>query len=95
MKFTAEKLFEIAMEEVKAAGFDMEEQEGGAGEWAHYSADQEYDDEEEVREEIRGLFAANKEIPPEEEDEECRLAYKVMFGEQAYKEKYGLEEEEN
>lgn len=60
MKFTAEKLFEIAEEEYSAAGLTATPE--GAGTWAMESADQDYEDEAEVREEIRGYIAAEKEV---------------------------------
>lgn len=34
----------------------------GTAQWAYYSAQQEYKDEEEVREERRGLIATEKEM---------------------------------
>ena len=60
MKFTAERLFEIAEEEYSAAGLTATPE--GAGTWAMESADQDYEDEAEVREEIRGYIAAEKEV---------------------------------
>ena len=63
MKFTAERLVEIAEEEYRAAGVEMDECTGGegVGQWAYYSAKQEYDSEEQVREELRALLSEYKE----------------------------------
>ena len=66
MKFSIEKLYEIAEEEYAAANFIPEGTEfhtwkEGVGNWAYYSAQQEYDSEEEVREEIRGCIVEEKE----------------------------------
>ena len=58
MKFTEERLFEIAEEEYATAGLDAHNE--GTEEWAYYSAAQEYADEEEVREELRGFIAEEK-----------------------------------
>lgn len=60
MKFTAERLFEIAEEEYSAAGLTATPE--GAGTWAMESAGQEHEDEAEVREELRGYIAAEKEV---------------------------------
>lgn len=59
MQFTAEELFDIAKEEYAAAGLEATAE--GAGNWAHYSADDEYADEDEVREELRGYIKEEKE----------------------------------
>ena len=66
MKFSIEKLYEIAKEEYAAADFlpegtDFHIWKEGVGNWAYYSAQQEYDSEEEVREEIRGYIVEEKE----------------------------------
>ena len=66
MKFTIKKLCEIAKEEYTAANFLLDDTNfytwiEGVGNWAYYSAQQEYTSEEEVREEIRGYIAAEKE----------------------------------
>lgn len=63
MKFTAERLFEIAEEEYRTAGLDAHNE--GTEEWAYYSAAQEYADEEEVRAELRGFIAEEKEFAAE------------------------------
>ena len=55
MKFDAETLFEIAQEEYRKAGRIATAE--GAGQWAAYSAEEEYESEEEVREELRGYIA--------------------------------------
>lgn len=60
MKFTAERLFEIAEEEYSFAGLDAHTE--GTEEWAYASAAQEYTDEEEVREELRGFIVKEKEF---------------------------------
>ena len=95
MKFTAERLFEIAMEEEKAAGVEstIEEQQLGIGNWAYYSADQEYKDEEEVREEIRDLIAADKERLAQKEEERAKEEEYKEFLER-YEKKFEEEEEE-
>ena len=66
MKFSIERLYEIAKEEYAAADFLPEGTEfhtwkEGVGNWAYYSAQQEYDSEEEVRDEIRGYIVEEKE----------------------------------
>ena len=66
MKFSIERIYEIAEEEYSTANFLPEDtnfhtQKEGVGDWAYYSAQQEYDSEEEVREEIRGYIATEKE----------------------------------
>ena len=66
MKFSSERLYEIAKEEYTAADFLPEGTEfhtwkEGVGNWAYYSAQQEYDSEEDVREELRGYIAEEKE----------------------------------
>lgn len=63
MKFTAERLFEIAEEEYSVAGLDAHTE--GTEEWAYASAAQEYADEEEVRTELRGFIAEEKEFAEE------------------------------
>lgn len=63
MKFTAERLFEIAEEEYAAAGLDAHND--GTAQWAYTSAAQEYADEEEVREELRKFIAEEKEFAAE------------------------------
>lgn len=60
MKFTEERLFEIAAEEYTAAGLDANTE--GTAQWAYYSAQEEYENEEAVREELRGLIATEKEM---------------------------------
>ena len=63
MKFKAEKLFEIAIEEYRNAGFDTFEDytlREGIGNWACESADDEYGSEEDVREEIMGYIEEDK-----------------------------------
>ena len=66
MKFSIERFYEIAEEEYAAANFLPEGTEfytwkEGVGNWAYYSAQQEYNSEEEVREEIRDYIATEKE----------------------------------
>ena len=66
MKFSIKRLCEIATEEYAAANFIPEDTEfykwkEGVGNWAYYSAQQEYDSEEEVREEIRVYIVEEKE----------------------------------
>lgn len=56
MKFSAEELFELAMEMYRKAGFDRDEVSEGLGEWAYWSADYEYDSIEEVKEELETLI---------------------------------------
>ena len=63
MKFTAERLFEIAEEEYAAEGLDAHNE--GTAQWAYYSAQQEYADEEEVRTELRKFIAEEKEFAAE------------------------------
>jgi hypothetical protein len=58
MKFTEERLFEIAEEEYATAGLDAHNE--GTAQWAYASAAQEYADEEEVRAELRGFIAEEK-----------------------------------
>ena len=62
MKFTAERLFEIAEEEYSFAGLDAHNE--GTEEWAYASAAQEYT-EEEVREELRKFIAEENEFAEE------------------------------
>ena len=59
-------MYEIAKEEYATANFLPEDtefhtQKEGVGNWAYYSAQQEYENEEEVREEIRGYIVEEKE----------------------------------
>ena len=57
--FTAEELYDIALDEYKKAGMDFNGE--GAGQWAYYSA--EADDvhpEDEAREEIRSFIEEEK-----------------------------------
>ena len=66
MRLSIDRLFEIAKEEYTAANFLPEGTnfyiwKEGIGNWAHYSSQQEYDSEEEVREELRGYIAEEKE----------------------------------
>ena len=66
MKFSIEILYAIAEEEYAAADFLPEGTnfytwKEGVGNWAYYSAKQEYDSEEEIREEIRGYIVEEKE----------------------------------
>ena len=66
MKFSIERLYEIAQEEYTTANFlpegtDFHTWKEGVGNWAYYSAQQEYNSEEEVREEIRGYIVEEKE----------------------------------
>ena len=66
MKVSSERMYEIAKEEYAAADFLPEGTEfhtwkEGVGNWAYYSAQQEYENEEEVREEIRGYIVEEKE----------------------------------
>ena len=66
MKFSSEKLYEIAEEEYAAANFipkgtEFHTWKEGVGNWAHYSAQQEYTSEEEVRDEIRDYIVEEKE----------------------------------
>ena len=67
MKFSIKRLYEIAKEEYTAADFLPEDTDfytwkEGVGNWAYYSALQEYYSEEEVREEIRGYIVKEKEL---------------------------------
>ena len=66
MKFSIDRLFEIAKEEYTAANFlpegtNFHTWKEGVGNWAYYSALQEYDSEEDVREELRGYIVEEKE----------------------------------
>ena len=66
MKFSIKRLYEIDREEYAAADFLPEDKEfhtwkEGIGNWAYYSAQQEYDSQEEVHEELRGYIVAEKE----------------------------------
>lgn len=63
MKFTEERLFEIAEEEYATAGLDAHNE--GTAQWAYASAQQEYADEEEVRAELRGFIEQEKEFARE------------------------------
>lgn len=63
MKFTEERLFEIAEEEYATAGLDAHNE--GTEEWAYASAAQEYADEEAVREELRKFIEEEKEFARE------------------------------
>lgn len=63
MKFTEERLFEIAEEEYTAAGLDAHNE--GTEEWAYASAHEEYADEEAVREELRKFIEEEKEFARE------------------------------
>ena len=59
MKFDAERLYEIAEEELRNVGiFQVEE---GYAHWAYYSSQEEYSSEEEVRNEIKKLIKIDKE----------------------------------
>lgn len=51
MKFTAERLFEIAEEEYSSAGLDARDE--GAEKWAEENSDWEYNDENDARGELR------------------------------------------
>ena len=67
MRLSINRLFEIAKEEYAAADFlpegtDYFTWKEGVGNWAYYSAQQEYTSEEEVREEIRGYIVKEKEL---------------------------------
>ena len=66
MKFSIKRLYDIAMEEYAIADFLPEGTElytwkEGVANWADYREIQEYESEEEVREEIRGYIATEKE----------------------------------
>ena len=63
MKFSIERIYEIAEEEYTTADFLPEGTEfyTWKGNWAYYSAQQEYENEEEVRDEIRGYIVEEKE----------------------------------
>ena len=66
MKFSIERLYEIAREEYAAADFLPEDKEfhtwkESVWNWADYRDHQEYESEEEVREELRGYIVAEKE----------------------------------
>ena len=66
MRFSIERLYEIAEEEYTSANFipggtNFCTWKEGVGNWAYYSAKQEYDSEEEVRDEIRGYIVEEKE----------------------------------
>lgn len=63
MKFSAKKLFEIAQEEYSKAGLTATAE--GAGNWAYYSAEQEYESEQEVRDELAGYIAEELEMANE------------------------------
>lgn len=56
MKFLAEDLYEIASDMYRKAGFDLDEVREGIGQWANYSAEDEYADLEEVKEELETLI---------------------------------------
>ena len=67
MRLSINRLFEIAKEEYATADFlpegtDFYTWKAGVGNWAYYSALQEYDSEEEVREELRGYIVKEKEM---------------------------------
>ena len=67
MKFSIEKLYEIAKEEYATANFlpgdtNFYAWKEGVGDWAYFSALQEYDSEEDIREELRGYIAKEKEM---------------------------------
>ena len=67
MRLSIDRLFEIAKEEYTPANFlpegtDFYTWKEGVENWAYYSALQEYDSEEEVREEIRGYIVKEKEM---------------------------------
>ena len=66
MKFSIDRIYEIAREEYTAADFlpedtDFHTWKEGVGNWAYYRAQQEYESEAEVREEIRGYIVEEKE----------------------------------
>ena len=66
MRFSINRMYEIAQEEYAAADFLPEDTnfhtwKEGVGNWAYYSDLQECDSEEEVREEIRGYIVEEKE----------------------------------
>lgn len=63
MKFTEERLFEIAEEEYATAGLDAHNE--GTAQWAYASAAQEYADEEAVRAELRKFIEEEKEFARE------------------------------
>lgn len=62
MKFSAEDLYEIASEMYRKAGFDLDKVREGIAQWAHYSADYEYDSIEEVKEELETLIENDKKM---------------------------------
>jgi hypothetical protein len=68
MKFSEEELFEIAADMYRKAGFDLDEVGGGIGQWANYSAEEDYADLEEVKEELAGLIENDKKMKEALED---------------------------
>lgn len=81
MRFTAERLFEIAEEEYTAAGLDAhnDDTEEWGAEWAYASAAQEYADEEEVRAELRGFIAEEKKFAEEIGERKRRRESKITI----------------
>lgn len=63
MKFSAKRLFEIAQDEYSKSGLTATAE--GAGNWAYYSAEQEYESEQEVRDELAGYIAEELEMENE------------------------------
>lgn len=63
MKFTEERLFEIAEEMYAAEGLDAHNE--GTEQWAYASAHEEYESEETVRAELRGFIEQEKEFAAE------------------------------
>lgn len=68
MKFSAEELFEIASGMYRKAGFDLDEVREGLSQWAYYSAEEDYADMEEVKEELASLIQKDKEMKETLED---------------------------
>lgn len=68
MKFTEEELYDISVSMYRDAGFDIDEVREGIGQWAHYSAEEDYADLEEVKEELAGLIEKDKKMQEALED---------------------------
>ncbi len=62
MKFSIERLAEIAAEEYTSVNMELDHTAlESLGLWAHYSAEQEYESESKVRDEIRSKIKTEKE----------------------------------
>jgi hypothetical protein len=60
MKFSEERLYDIAAGMYRNAGFDVNKINEGIGQWAYYSQNDDYEDESAVRAEIAGYIANEK-----------------------------------